>query len=143
MFITNIDNYLDKIIDKFYEHNFKKEIFKNFSKDENFVKYQNEIINNVKDFIENFNEIELNNITSNKENIDFLLNIIKRYCMFYTYLGIGYYYKNSRDLFITNIIETSKNQKDSDYQIVNFFNSENNSKIINFYSIICLINVFL
>lgn len=136
MFITNIDNYLDKIIDKFYEHNFKKEIFKNFSKDENFVKYQNKIINNVKDFIENFNKTELNNITSNKENIDFILNIIKRYCMFYTYLGIGYYYKNSRDLFITNIIETSKNQKDSDYQIVNFFNSENNSKIINFYSII-------
>ena len=50
--------------------------------------------------------------------------------------GISYYYKNSRDLFITNIIETSKNQKDSEYQIVNFFNSENNSKIINFYSII-------
>ena len=56
--------------------------------------------------------------------------------MFYTYLGIGYNYKNTRDLFITNIIETSKNQKDSDYQIINFFNSENNSKIINFYSII-------
>ena len=33
--------------------------------------------------------------------------------MFYTYLGIAYYYKNSRDLFIINIIETSKNQKDS------------------------------
>ena len=48
MFITNIDNYLDKIIDKLYEHNLKKNIFKNFSKDENFVKYQNEIINNVR-----------------------------------------------------------------------------------------------
>ena len=56
MFITNIDNYLDKIIDKFYEHNIKKEIFKNFSKDENFIKYQNEIINNVKNFIDNLNE---------------------------------------------------------------------------------------
>ena len=31
MFITNIDNYLDKIIDKFYKKNIKKEI-KNFSK---------------------------------------------------------------------------------------------------------------
>ena len=56
--------------------------------------------------------------------------------MFYTYLGIGLLLQKSRDLFITNIIETSKNQKDSEYQIVNFFNSENNSKIINFYSII-------
>jgi hypothetical protein len=136
MFISNIDNYLDKIIDKFYEHNLKKEIFKNFSKDENFVKYQNEIINNVKNFINTLNKKELNNIISNKDNIDYILNIVKRYCMFYTYLGLSYYYKNSRDLFITNIIETSKNQKDSEYQIVNFFNSENNSKIINFYSII-------
>lgn len=136
MFITNIDNYLNKIIDKLYEHNFKKDIFKNFSKDENFVKYQNEIINNVKNFINNLNKIELNNIITNKENINYILNVIKRYCMFYTYLGIGFYYKNSRDLFITNIIETSKNQKDSEYQIVNFFNSENNAKIINFYSII-------
>lgn len=136
MFITNIDNYLDKIMDKFYEHNMKKQIFKNFSKDENFVKYQNEIINNVKSFIESIDNKELSGIISNKNNIEYILNIIKRYCMFYTYLGIGYYYKNSRDLFITNIIETSKNQKDIEYQIVNFFNSENNSKIINFYSII-------
>jgi hypothetical protein len=136
MFITNIDNYLDKIIDKFYEHNLKKEIFKNFSKDENFVKYQNGIISNVKSFIDNLNKKELNDIISNKDNVEYILNIIKRYCMFYTYLGIGYYYKNSRDLFITNIIETSKNQKDIEYQIVNFFNSENNAKIINFYTII-------
>lgn len=136
MFITNIDNYLDKIIDKFYEHNIKKEIFKNFSKDENFVKYQNEIISNVKSFIDNLNKKELNDIISSKDNVEYILNIIKRYCMFYTYLGIGYYYKNSRDLFITNIIETSKNQKDIEYQIVNFFNSENNAKIINFYTII-------
>ena len=92
-------------------YNMKKEIFKNFSKDENFVKYQNEIINNVKNFIDNLNKTELNNIITNKDNIEYILNIIKRYCMFYTYLGIGYYYKKSRDLFITNIIETSKNQK--------------------------------
>ena len=126
MFITNIDNYLDKIIDKFYQHNIKKEIFKNFSKNKNFIKYQNDIINNVKNFIDNLNEKELNNIITSKDNREYILNIIKRYCMFYTYLGIAYYYKNSRDLFITNIIETSKNQKDSEYQIVNFFNSENN-----------------
>ena len=83
MFITNIDNYLDKIIDKFYQHNIKRN-FKNFSKDENFVKYQNDIINN-ENFIDNLNDKELNNIITNKDNREYILNIIKRYCMFYTY----------------------------------------------------------
>jgi len=78
MFITNIDNYLDKIIDKFYEHNLKKEIFKNFSKDENFVKYQNGIISNVKSFIDNLNKKELNDIISNKDNVEYILIIIRR-----------------------------------------------------------------
>lgn len=61
------------------------------------------------------------------------MNIIKRYCAFYIYLGIAYYYQGGRDLYITNIIESSRYQKDSTFQITNFFNSENNSKIITFY----------
>ena len=136
MFISKIDNYLDKTIDKFFEYSKEKDLFKKYIKDENFVKYQNDIIDNIKYFIENLNtkEIKENVITDN--NTKYIINLLKRYCIFYIYLGISFYYKGSRDLFITNIIETSKNQKDSEFQISNFFNTENNSKIINIFSII-------
>ena len=53
------------------------------------------------------------------------MNIIKRYCAFYIYLGIGYYYEGGRDLYITNIIESSKYIKEATIQITNFFNSLN------------------
>jgi len=136
MFITNIDNYLDNLIDKFYKYTNDKNIFNKFSKDENFVKYQNDIINIVKTFVEDLDKDEIKKLLPSKNNLNYILNVIKRYCMFYIYLGISYYYKSNRDLFITNIIETSKNQKDIEYQIDNFYNTENNSKIISFYTII-------
>ena len=52
------------------------------------------------------------------------------------YLSIIYKYTGGRDLFITNLLESSKSQKDSTFQIENFFNSENNLKIIKLYGII-------
>ena len=51
--------------------------------------------------------------------------------MFYIYLGIAYNYTGNRDLFITNIIETGKNQKDATFSIPNFYNADNNAKLIN------------
>jgi hypothetical protein len=136
MFISEIDNYIDGIINNFYIFIEKKKFIFELRKDENFVKYQNKIINIIKDFISNINNKELKSIVTNENHINYIYDIIKRYCAFYIYLSIAFHYKAGRDLFITNIIETSKNQKESDFQIPNFFNSENNSKIINIYSII-------
>lgn len=136
MYINKIDNLFDGIINKFYDFTKKKNIFEKFLKDDNFVKFQNEILNYIKDFITEINRKEILDIIENDKYVDTIINIIKRYCAFYIYLGIGYNFKGGRDLYVTNIIETSKNQKDSTFKIENFYNSENNSKIIDMYQLI-------
>ena len=134
MFINQIDKIFDSILNKFFNFLFKKDIFKKYCKDANFVVYQEDILLIIKEFIKIIEKEDLLKIIKDKNNIDYIYNIIKRYCAFYIYLGIAYYYDEGRDLFITNIIETSKNQKDKVYSIQNFYNSMNNSKIINFFS---------
>lgn len=134
MLINQIDELFDVILNKFYDFLYKKDIFKKYNKDANFVVFQDDILLTIKDFIKKIPEAELLKAIKKQIYLDHIYNVIKRYCAFYIYLGIGYNYDEGRDLFITNIIETSKNQKDTTYQIQNFFNSDNNSKIIGFFS---------
>ena len=136
MYINSIDNLFDGTIDKFYLFIKKDNKFNNFSQDTNFVKYQNEILKLIKNFTDNINQKEIESIFKSNNYTNMIINIIKRYCAFYIFLGISYNYKGNRDLFITNLIEASKMQKDTTVQIENFFNSENNSKIIEYYQII-------
>ena len=136
MYINSIDNLFDGLLNNFYNYLNKKNIINKISDDDNFVKYQNIIINSIKVFINELNEKEIQNIVKNDKHKNFILNIIKRYCAYYLYLSIIYNYKGGRDLFITNLLESSKSQKDSTFQIENFFNSENNAKIIKLFGII-------
>jgi hypothetical protein len=136
MYINQIDNLFDGIINNFYIFLNKKKIFERFSEDQNFVKYMNDIIDTIKLFMDELNNKEIEELINYKSHTKYIIEIIKRYCAFYIYLGIAYYYKGDRDLFITNIVETSKNIKDSTFNINNFYNSENNSKIIVMFSII-------
>ncbi len=136
MYINQIDNLFDGVINNFYIFLHKKKVFERFSEDQNFVKYMNEIIDTIKLFIQELNIKEIEVLIKSKAHVKYVTEIIKRYCAFYIYLGIAYYYKGDRDLFITNIVETSKNIKDSTFNINNFYNSENNSKIITMFSII-------
>ena len=136
MYINQIDNLFDSIINNFNSFLIKRKIFDKFSKDINFVKFQNEILEIIKDFIKEINIKEIGLLTNKQQRIEYILDIIKRYCAFYIYLGIAYNYMGDREIFITNMIETSKNIKDSDFTINNFFNSDNNAKIITMYTII-------
>ena len=133
MLINKIDVLFDTILNNFFDFLHKKSIIKKFTDDTNFVVYQNNILLTINDFIKTIQSDQITKTIGNSNYNNYIFNIIKRYCAFYIYLSIAYYYTGGRDLFITNIIETSKNQKDSKYQIENFFNSNNNSKIINFF----------
>jgi hypothetical protein len=133
MFINKIDELFYKILDNLYIFITKKTVFNKITKDPNFVTYQEYILKVIKEFSD-LCDPEIKKLKLNNKLNNYISNIIKRYCAFYIYLGIAYYYKNGRDLYITNIIESSKNQKDTIIQINNFFNSLNNSKIINFFS---------
>lgn len=134
MIINSIDEIFDIILNNFFDFLYKKEIFKKITKDPNFVVYQEEILKLIYEYIKTINTDNILKVIKNKDYLNTIINIIKRYCAYCIYLGIGYYYKDSRELFITNMIETSKNQKDTTYVIENFFNSDNNSKIITFYT---------
>ena len=135
MYINQIDDLFDNILNKLFEYLTDKKIFQKYNLDTNFVKFQNDIMNILKDFISNYiSKKEILELVKNEAYYEFILGTIKRYCAFYIYLGIAYYYDGGRDLYITNIIESSKYQKDSTFQISNFYNSENNSKIITAYN---------
>ena len=129
-----IDDLFDGILDKFHDFLVKEKVFQKLKSDTNFVKYQSEILNYIKKFIESIPEKDILDIVKNKSYYISILNIIKRYCAFYIFLGMAYYYEGGRELFITNIIEISRYQKDATFQITNFFNSYNNSKIITFFN---------
>ena len=133
MIINSIDELFDSILNKFYDFLYKKDIFTKFKKDSNFVVFQEEILLLIHTFVKTISKDDIIKVIKKENYLNDIINTIKRYCAYYIYLGIAYYYKDGRDLFITNIIESSKNQKDTIYKLENFFNSENNSKIINFY----------
>ena len=136
MYINQIDNLFDNIINNLNIFLDKKKYFDKFKNTSNFVKYQNNIINEIKEFYSKINDNEIKLIVKKDSLVLRIKEILKRYIAFYIYLGVGYHYTGNRDLFITNIIEISKSQKDSTFKIDNFFNSENNNKIIEFYQII-------
>ena len=134
MYVNQVDDLFDSILNKFNEYLQKEKAFQKLNSDTNFVKFQNDIMNLIKKFIESIPKKDIIDVIKKESYYDSILNIVKRYCAFYVYLGIAYYYEGGRDLYITNIIEASRYQKDSTFQISNFFNSENNSKIITFYN---------
>ena len=133
MYVNQIDDLFDGILNKFNDFLTKEKAFEKLVTDTNFVKFQNEILNYIKKFIDGLSKKDIIDVIKNESYYEVVMNIIKRYCAFYIYLGIAYYYDGGRDLYITNIIEASRYQKDATFQITNFFNSENNSKIITFY----------
>lgn len=134
MYVNQVDDLFDGILNKFNDFLLKEKAFQKLSSDTNFVKFQYDILSLIKKFIGGITKKDILDIIKNESYYESILNIIKRYCAFYIYLGIAYYYTGGRDLYITNIIEASKYQKDATFQISNFFNSENNSKIITFYN---------
>ena len=133
MYITQIDDFINDILNKFNKYLLDENFFNKINSDGNYVKFQNIILTSIKKFIDNIDTKEILNIIKKESLLYYIINIIKRYCAFYIYLGIAYYYKDGRDLYIINLLECSKNQKDSIIQINDFFNSINNSKIIKSY----------
>jgi len=143
MYVNQIDDLFGTMLDNFNILLVKEGFFKKILSDMNFIKYQNDILKIIQKFKNSLSHKEILSITKNEKYVDLIINIITRYCAFYIYLGIAYYYKGNHSLFITNLIESSKYQKDSTIQIDNFFNSENNSKIIQyFYDIKNLLDLF-
>jgi len=142
MYINQIDDYINNILNRFYNKIIATKFLQTLN-DINFVKYQNQILKFIYDFTESITHKEIINIVKNETFIPVIINIIKRYCAYFIYLSIAYHYKGDHSLFTVNLIESSKYQKDATIQIDNFFNSDTNSKIIQFfYDIKNLLSLF-
>ncbi len=145
---NKLDNIFNKILDNFYDFIRKRKIIDKINQDENFVTFQNLIIDTIKNFneysqkenINYFNSIFETKKEKNKESTNdqykFFNDFIIKYYAYYIFFSVAYFYQSGRDLYTTNIIEISKNQKNNVFKIENFFNSENNSKIVSVFNII-------
>ena len=134
MYINKLDDFFDITINNFYNFLQQKSVIKKLNSDVNFVSFQGYIIDIIKEFIDkNIEKKQVISIINNENNYSIVIEILKRYLAFYLYLTIAYIYEGERDLYTTNVIESSKNQKDATYNIENFYNSENNSKLVSFF----------
>jgi hypothetical protein len=135
MYLNELDNLFNDVINNLYTYLENQKFFEKIN-DYNFVKYNERIIQIIKDFMKKVNLENINKTIKSKNNLDFISQLIKKYICYYIYLGLSYYYESDRDLFITNLLETSRNHKNNEYQINDFFNSYTNNKVINYYDII-------
>jgi hypothetical protein len=136
MYINKIDELIDDLLDNFYKKLTKSDLLDKIKKEPNFIKYQNKINEFIKNFIDSIDKVPITALVPSPNNVASILEIMTRYVAYYIYLTIAYYYMDSRELYVTNIIECSKNQKSSVFQINDFFNSENNAMLVKFYTII-------
>ncbi len=137
MYINKIDKFIDNIIDDFYNYLYQKKTgFVKILNEVNFVKYQSEINKILEDYTKSINEKEISDIIQNTDNVVTITEIIKRYISYYLFLTIGSSYKGKRETYVNNIIEFSKNQPAYSFKADNFFNSESNSNVINFATIV-------
>ena len=133
MYISKIDDLIDKIIDDFYVNiilNNKNLI--NILKEPNFVKYQKDINTIISNYTDSINVIEIREFVKNSDAVHTIVETIKRYIAFYLFLTIGFHYNSKNDTFINNIVEYTKNQPEYGFKIDNFFNSESNALIIKY-----------
>jgi hypothetical protein len=89
MLINQIDELFDITLNKFYDFLYKKDIFKKYNRDANFVVFQEDILLSISDFIKTIHEHDILKIIIKKNYLNHIYNIIKRYCGFYIYLGIS------------------------------------------------------
>lgn len=135
MYINKIDDLIDKIIDDFYARVILKDTrLLKITKEFNFVKYQSDLNDILKNYIHTLNLNELKEHIKNSDILNTIVEVIKKYIAIYLFLFIGFYYTSTDKMYSNNIIEFSKNQPEYGFKIDGFFNSESNSLILDFYT---------
>jgi hypothetical protein len=153
MYISKIDDIIDKSLDKFmilWIIEQKKEnniiTLDKIIKDINFVKLQKEI-NELIIFSNNIiSDKDLNDIVIKKSNLLLVRNVIIKYIAYYIFISIGINYDGKIEMFNNNIIEFTRNQtnlKLNNIEFTDFYNSESNSNIIKITNIILELKDYL
>ena len=136
MYISEIDDILDKTLDKFMYlwvlDNKNKEIidYVKLIREPNFVKFQKEINVLLEYGISLISDKDISKFVSKISNINLIKNLILKYVGYYLFIFIGINYNSKIESFNNNIIEFSRTQTNYKLRIENFFNTESNSNII-------------
>jgi hypothetical protein len=142
MYISQIDNYLDKVVDDFFVRFVKKnKDFKTYAKDANFIKYQTPLNNFWKKYIETVNIDPVKSVSDDAIFLSQVELITRRYILYYTFMILSYFYKGSDSSFVDNIVNFGKTQNDKMFKVKGFFDGATNAKIIKFHKLIkaCII----
>jgi hypothetical protein len=129
MYIEEIDNILDIAIDDIFNEleNYEK-FLKELYKTKNFMKYEKKINELIITLLKIIDEDALKGIIKKTENINLVMNVIKKYCAYYFYIHIGLNYNESIQTFNNNITELSSSL--NKIKIDDFYITYTNSKII-------------
>ena len=138
MYISQIDDIIDHILDSLYVQILSDKIFTMMIEQNkiNFIEYRDSINKFISDFTDNIDVIPIQEIIADKKNILKIIDIIKRYIAYYYFLFLAYYYSGTISEFRNNLIQYSKFQETSTFNIRNFFDTENNYQVIKYFKII-------
>lgn len=138
MFINKIEEVIDKILDSFIVECKKDTTFKTITEKKTleYVDHRNKINDFIDKFIKGLDVSEIKKLVVNKDNITKILEIIKRYVTYYYFLSIAYYYQGSLQQFRNNLIQYSNLQLNSTFVVKNFFDTENNYRVIRYYKMV-------
>jgi hypothetical protein len=142
MYVTEIDNLLDKALDKFMQiwlidkkNKLDLITLQQITKEINFTRYQKEI--NLL-FTVGMNitpESEITAFVTKNSNILLVKNILSRYIAYYIFLQIGISYAGKTKQFNNNLVEFNRSQPSHTNIIDDFFNTESNANILNMLSV--------
>jgi len=136
MSVNQIDDIIDQTLDQLYlEELNSNETIRILTEGKiiNFVEYFDGINNCIRDFTNKIDKTKIQQLVNSKENTQRILDIITRYVTYYIFLFIGFFYTGTFKDFRNNLIQFSKLQEKSLYSIVNFFDTENNYRVLSFY----------
>ncbi|VBB18301.1 hypothetical protein YASMINEVIRUS_764 [Yasminevirus sp. GU-2018] len=136
MYITKVDDLIDRVIDDFYTVvMLKNKKMEKLKEELNFIKSQKDINEVVSNYIKTIPPSEISDIVKKGDSFNTIFETLQRYIMIYVFLTIGVFYRGKPDIFINNVVEFSRNQSEYSLKINNFFNAESNSQIIKLYYI--------
>ncbi len=139
MYVNQIDNIIDKILDKLYLEGLSNDpTFQLIIQENkiNFVEYRDKINQFIQNFMSSIDTNPIQQLINNKENLNRIMDIIKRYVAYYYFLSLAYYYTGTIKEYRNNLIQYSKLQENSTFTIKNFFDTENNYQVIKFFKVI-------
>ncbi|CAH6420434.1 Hypothetical protein MVR_LOCUS129 [uncultured virus] len=139
MYVNQIDNIIDQILDQLYLEGLSQDpAFQAIIQEHkiDFVEYREQINQFIQSFMAKIDTVPIQKLINNKENLNRIMDIIKRYVAYYYFLSLAFYYSGTQKDFRNNMIQYSKLQENSTFTIKNFFDTANNYQIVIFFKMI-------